>query len=180
MENAGSQRKPLLPAARERAGKLILSFQKMQVLQSCFNGALAVLHALHARDELQVLAYGEVFPQREALRHVADLALDGRGLAQDVVVQAGAFARVGLEQPAQHADGGGLAAAVRTEEAVDLSLRHLQGQVLDHGAVTEGLGQALGVDGDFLHRCTTRGWTSPRLTVTGWPAVSLAVASAGR
>jgi hypothetical protein len=41
------------------------------------------------------------------------------GASADVQPQAGAAARVRGQQPAQHADGGGLAAAVGAEEAAD-------------------------------------------------------------
>src|SRR4029078_5143373 len=85
------------------------------------------------------------------------------------------------QQPAQHADGGGLPAAVRAEEAVDLALRHLEGEMVDHCAAFEGLGQPLGVDGDLLgvgHRCASCA-PGPRLTLTGWPAVSFAASPEG-
>ena len=54
----------------------------------------AVRHAVHPRHEIEVLADGEVFPQRKALRHVADLALDRVGLADHVEAEAGAAAAV--------------------------------------------------------------------------------------
>ena len=38
------------------------------------------LHLVHTRGELEVLADRQVVPEREALRHVADVALDRRGL----------------------------------------------------------------------------------------------------
>ncbi len=84
---------------------------------------LAVGHGVHARDEIEVLRDREVLVEAEALRHVAHLALDALGVAHDVVAEAGAAALVGREQPAEHADRGGLAAAVRAEEAVDLPAR---------------------------------------------------------
>jgi hypothetical protein len=114
------------------------------------NGRVPVLHAVHARDEVEVLADGEVFPERETLRHVADFALD-RGRIADVVAQAGALARIGLEQPADHADGSRLAAAVRAEEAVDLALAHLQREIDHHVLVAEGLVQPAHVDGEVGH-----------------------------
>ena len=53
--------------------------------------------------------------------------------------------------------------------------------MVDHGPAGEGLGQPLGVDGDLLgvgHRCTSCA-SGPRLTLTGWPAVSLAASAEG-
>jgi hypothetical protein len=42
------------------------------------------------------------------------------------------LALVGREQAAQHADGGGLAAAVRAEEAIDAAARDLHVEMVDH------------------------------------------------
>src|SRR5207244_1340295 len=103
-----------LPAAREGSGDLILSLVQIYFFENILNSNLPVLHSVHPGDEIQVLADRQVFPEREALRHVAHFALDRGSLANDVVAQARAFAGVGLEEPAKHADGGRLAAAVRT------------------------------------------------------------------
>ena len=105
-----------------------------------------VRHLVDARDEVEVLADRQVLPEREALRHVADVALDLVALAQDVVAEAGAGAGVRREQAAHHADRGGLAAAVRAEEAEDLAALHLQRQVLDDVLVAEVLVQPVHVD----------------------------------
>ena len=78
-----------------------------------------VAQAVEPRDELQVLAHRKVLIQAEALRHVADLALEPVGVAADVVAEAAPLAAVGRQQAAEHADGGGLAGTVGAEEAVD-------------------------------------------------------------
>ena len=79
-------------------------------------GAARVAQAVKPRDEFEVLAHREILIQAEALRHVADLALDLVGVAADVVAEAGALAGIRRQQPAQHADGGGLAGAVGPEK----------------------------------------------------------------
>jgi hypothetical protein len=71
-------------------------------------------HTIDAGDELQILADRQIGIEAEALGHVTHIALDLIALRADVVAKAGAAARVRREQPAQHADGGGLAAAVRS------------------------------------------------------------------
>src|SRR5262249_4390872 len=81
-----------------------------------------------------------------ALRHVADLALDLVGLLDHVEAEAGAAAVAGRQQPAEHADRRRLAAAVRSEEAVDLALLHAQREVLDDVLFAEVLVQAANVD----------------------------------
>ena len=138
-----------------------------------------VRHAIDARHEFEILADRQVGIEAEALRHVADIALDLVLLGEDVVAEAGAFAGIRREQPAQHAERRGLAAAVRPEKAVDLALRHFEAQVAHHGARTEALGQTRDVDGDLFHRRTICS-PGPSVTVTGWPAVSLAAAPSGR
>src|SRR6185436_6401297 len=86
-------------------------------------------HAVHAADELQVLAHGHVLVEAEALGHIADAALDLPGLPADVEAEAGTLTRVRRQQAAEHADGGGLTAAVGAEESEDGAARHLQGEV---------------------------------------------------
>ena len=67
-------------------------------------------------------------------------------VAQQVEAQACAAAAVRSQQTAQHADRGGLAAAVAAEEAADLAFRHLQGQPVDHLPRAEALAQVVHVD----------------------------------
>jgi len=150
-QDAGAKREPLLPAPRQLARELVGPALESKAVDGFRGGAAWIGNPIDAGDEFEVLADGEIRIQTEALGHVAHIALDLVGLGEDIVAKAGAPVGVGREQPAQHADGGGLAAAVRPEEAVDLPLGHFQGQVLDHNAVAEGLGQPLDVDGDLLH-----------------------------
>ena len=106
----------------------------------------ALRHAVDAGDEVEVLADRQVFPEREALRHVADAALDLAALLADVVAEAGAGAGVRRQQPAHDADRGRLAAAVGAEEAEDLAALDLQRQVVDDVLVAEALVQPAHVD----------------------------------
>ena len=118
------------------------------------------------RDELQVLGDRQIAVEAEALRHVADLQADARGVAQQVEAETGAAAAVRAQQAAQHADRGGLAAAVAAEEAADLAFRHLQRQSVDHQARAETLAQVVHVDDSASWR------RSMRRTSTGWPGLS--------
>ena len=135
---------------------------------------LGLREAVDAGDELQVLLDRQVLVEAEALRHVADVALDLVALGQDVVAERRAPAAVGREQPAHHAQRGGLAGAVGAEEAVDLAAHHAHGQVAHHHLAVEGLGQAFDLDGDGCrcagHLCA---WLTPAApcsaTDTGWP-----------
>ena len=145
-QDAGAERQPLLPAARQRAGQLLLAAVQSEPLDGAARLADGIGQPVHARHELQVLLDREVLIQTEALRHVTDVALDLLVVGADVEAQRPAASAVGREQPAQHAQRGGLARAVGTEEAVDLAALDLHRQIAhDHPAV-EGLGQALDVD----------------------------------
>ena len=139
-------------------------------------GALRIAHGIEASDELQVLPHRQVLVQAEALRHIADLALDLVRVAPDIVTETSALATVGRQQAAKHADRGGLAATVRPEEAVDGPALHLHRQVMHDLASTERLGQAADVDRDLgggnrrrSHRFSATGVLGLRKTLTGWP-----------
>jgi len=84
-------------------------------------------------------------------------------LGQDVHAEAGAAAGIGREQPAQHADGGGLAASVGAQEAADLAAPYPDVDAVDDGAVAKGLAQALDFDGVGAGF----GAHDPKLTVSG-------------
>ena len=103
------------------AGQLPLAALKPQPLDGGARLLGRIGEPVHARHELQVLQDREVLVEAEALRHVADVALDLLALRADVVAERRAAAAVGRQQPAQHAQRGGLAGAVGAEEAVDLA-----------------------------------------------------------
>jgi len=93
-QGAGAERKALLPAAGEFAGKLLFAPLKPEPVDHVARGASRIAHAIEPCDEFQVFAHRQVLVQAEALRHVADLALDLVGVAADVVTEAGAVAAV--------------------------------------------------------------------------------------
>ena len=75
-----------------------------------------IRHAVAARTELDVLARGEVGEQRVTLKHRADVALVGLAVIDDSPLSRH-VAGVRLLEPGDHAQGGGLAAARRSEQA---------------------------------------------------------------
>src|SRR5204863_1126843 len=110
----------------------------------------AIAHAVHARDEVQIFADRQVFPERKPLRHVTDMALDFLGFPQDVVTETGAFATVRREETAQHPDRRRLAAAVGAQKAEYLAAPDRQREVLDRVVVAEMLVETAHVDDDVL------------------------------
>ena len=65
-------------------------------------------------------------------------------------------AAIGLLVADDHPEEGGLAGAVRTDDADDSGRRQLEGEVLDQQLVAEGLLQVLGVDHDVAEPGTGR------------------------
>src|SRR5262245_5011219 len=163
MHDAGGERQPLLPAARQRAGKLILPLDEAESFQRAIDLLADRLQPIEPRHEFEILPDRQVLIEGEALRHVANLELDTVALGDDVEPKAGALPRVRFQQSAQHADGRGLAAAIRPEEAYDLPFLHLEIDVVDHHSAAEALGQPLHLD--YAHSS---------LTSTGWPGWSVA------
>ena len=94
------------------------------------------------------LAHRKVLVEAEALRHVSDVALDLVGPGCGCRSRGRCRARVGREQAAQHADGGGLAGAVGSEKAVDRAALHLHREVAHDLTGAEGLAQSVHVDRD--------------------------------
>src|SRR5262245_19671873 len=167
MHDAGGERQPLLPAARQGAGELMLPLAEAEPLQRAVDLLADRFQPVEPRHEFEILPDRQILVEGEALRHVADLELDPVALGQDVEPEAGALPRIRLQQPAQHADGGGLAAAIGPEEADDLSFRHFEIDMVHHHPAAEALGEPC--DRDDVHSS---------LTSTGWPGWSVVPAPA--
>ena len=155
-QRAGAERQPLLPAAGQLAGELLLAAGQAEPFDGGARCGDRLRDAVDAADELEILAHRQVLIQAEALRHVADLALDLVGLGADVVAEAGAGAFIRRQQAAQHADRGRLAGAVRAEEAVDRAALDLHREVAHHRAAVEFFGQAVHIDDDIGRRSFRR------------------------
>ena len=174
-QRAGAKRKPLLPAAGQRARDLVLAAFEPEPRDHFARSIGWLGQAVDAGDELEILAHRQILIQAEALRHVTDLALDLLGLGADVVAKARACAGVWREQAAQHADRRGLAGTVRAEKAVDRAALDLQRQVAHHHAAVEAFRQAVDIDHDVgrrAHRFAS-GCAGCSVTVTGWPTRSV-------
>ena len=164
MDHAGGQGQALFPAAGKLAGQLVLALRQAQAGDAFAHGLAAVLDGIHAGHEVEVFLDGQVLVKAETLGHVADLALDGVAVGDDVVAEANALAFVGAQQAAQHADEGGFAAAVGAEEAADFSGADLEVNVVHGGDAAEPLGHAAHVNGEIA-----QAWSGAERTSTGWP-----------
>src|SRR5690606_877256 len=72
----------------------------------------------------------------------------GIGLADDIVPEHPRGAAVGAEQRGEHADGGGLAGAVRAEDAVDGSGTDREVDAVHGAGAAERLDEGGGLDGE--------------------------------
>ena len=110
---------------------------------------LALTSAVDATDlgaELQEPAHAHVRIKDNALRQVADLLPQRQRLIGDVEPGHPGMAGSGWEEAGQHAHDGGLARAVRPQQADDFALRHGERHVAHRARGTEILAEALDRD----------------------------------
>ena len=117
----------------------------IQELSGTHAGRLLVVAEETAQQD-QVLQAREVLVDGGVLAGEADPAADLVGLADDVVAEDVGLAAVGAQQGGEHLHGGGLAGAVRAEDAVDRAGRHRQVDSVDGPGLTERLHEARGLD----------------------------------
>ena len=146
-DRAGQRQALLLPAAHGAGELRRLRLQVVGLEQGVDPlAARRARQALHAGEEQQVLAHAEVLVQRELLGHVPHPPPQGLGLRRDAQAEHLDLAGAGGQQPAQHADGGGLPGSVRAEEAVHRRARHRQVDRVDRLQRAEALAQATRAD----------------------------------
>ena len=123
VQHRAAQRQALLPSARKRAGNEILLALEIGHLKRPFDAFLKIFrrNAVEPGEESQVFDHLEIVVERELLRHVADVLAHGFRFTANIVSGNLCAAGGGLQQAAEHANGGGLAGAVRPEEAKDLA-----------------------------------------------------------
>src|SRR5436853_2772141 len=102
MNQAGGEGEPLFPSAGKLAGELLFAFGQPEFLDALTHRSLPILHAVHARDKIEILFNAQVFPKTESLRHVTDFALDRLAFADHVVTQHLSISVVSAEQSAKH------------------------------------------------------------------------------
>ena len=106
-------------------------------------------------EEVDGLAAGESRPEAHLARHVGEAAVEGDDVAPRVPAEHLHVAGVRAQQAEQHPDRGGLAGAVRAEEAVHLTAFHLQVQAVEGGEPPVRLDQSLHADDRFHGRKST-------------------------
>src|ERR1039457_5638717 len=159
----GSSRKRMSGSCMMAAPKATRCFQppgRLPVIWFCFPSSpegedpLDFLFALLLRDpvdageEVEVLADGQIVVEGELLRHVTYALTNCFGpqvslRARELHGSAGWF-----QQTAEHADGGGLAGTVGSEETVDFAVANLEADVVNRGEFSELLDEVGRADCD--------------------------------
>ena len=138
VQRGRGQRQALLLSAAHGPGAL--RTQLLEIVGSALLGD-ARFHVpfqpVQIGHEAQVLVGGEVFPQREFLRHVAQPAPDGFGILDDGKAKHFGVTVTGQQHAAEHAQRGRLAGAVRAEKSVNTSGGDVEVDVIHRDLVTE-------------------------------------------
>ena len=108
--------------------------------------ALRPLDAIGGGEELQVLDHLHVVVDAEEVGHVADQAADFLGMGVDRVAADAGLAPGGLQERGQDPHGGRLARAVGADEAEQVALGQLEGEVIDGVQLAVDFGEVLGLD----------------------------------
>ena len=135
-------RRLLTQAAAERGGQLVETIGEPERADEVFRGGGPVAHAVHAGDELEVLAQREVVVERGLVGEVGELGARLDRPAR-LAVHLDRAAR-GVEQAGEHAHEGGLAAAVVAHQRDELAGGHLEVERCERRAVAVGAAVRLG------------------------------------
>ena len=182
MQRGGREREPLLLSAAHGSRALIAPVLQVVLRESFLDarGSHRAVEPEDAADEVQVLQDCQVLPQREALGHVADLHAQLLGFARHRVAEHDTLALARPQQPAQHADRGRLARAVRPEKAVDRRARNVETDVIDGRELAEAPREIAGADGRAAFRARAHRLASASRTCTGMPVGTSAAALSSR
>ena len=105
--------------------------------------------------ELHVFVDGQIDIEAEALGHVADGVLDGLGFADHVMAGHPGLAFGGIQQAAEHAQGRGLACAIRADQSEDFAAGDVQVQAIHGRQGVEPPGEVPGAN-DRFHQFPVR------------------------
>src|ERR1022692_34108 len=153
-----AKRHALLPTARQAPRNLLLfpcQAGKRQYPLFLLRD-LVFRHAIHAREEVQVLIDAQIVVQGELLRHVAHQRAHFFGSDGALFARKLRRALGGIQQPAQHLDGGRLARAVGAQQAIHFAVAHVQIHVVYGRERAEPLRQILRADGDLSLKIAMR------------------------
>ena len=117
MQQAAGDGELLFHAARQFAGQRVPFVREFEFLQQFAADFFVIGHLINPRDEIQVLPDGEVIEQARFVGEKGELFLGGNRVADDVVAADAHGAARGRNDAGEAAQRGGLARAVRADEA---------------------------------------------------------------
>ena len=149
VQHRGPEGHPLLPASRQLTGGHVPLTLQPAAGQHPVDprAAQGAGDGVDPGIERQVLADREVVVEGEFLAHVPDPAQQFAAAQPAGLPRQRHLAGAGLEQPAEHLDGGGLAGTVGSQEPEDLAVAHLQIHLAHRFEVAEVAGERPGGDG---------------------------------
>jgi hypothetical protein len=149
MNETGREREPLFPSAGKLAGQLLLAFREPELFDALAHCLTPLLHAIHARDEIEILFNAQILPKTESLRHVTDFALDRFTLGDHIVTENAATSGISAKYSAEHSQKRGLAAPVRSEKSENFAGAHGKIDMIHRSKLTEPLGHSAHLDDVF-------------------------------
>jgi hypothetical protein len=150
-DERGGEVEPAAHAAGVGLGGPVAGLVELEALEQLARAGprCALAEVIEAPDHLEVLVAGEVLVDRGVLTCEPDVGAQLGRLGHDVEAGDAGAAPIGLEQRGEDAHGGGLAGAVRPEQAEDGALLRLEVDAVESDDVAVGLGQAGGGDCGF-------------------------------
>ncbi len=153
VEDRAPESQTLPPAPRQRARQRVLPATKAGHVERkrAPRREARACEAVDAAEERDVLIDREPLVQREALRHVADSALDALRITAHVESAHHCGPRRRLQQAAEHADRRGFSGAVAAKEPEDLACPYVERHVIDGQIAAKPPAQM-----SYLHRRRVR------------------------
>ena len=131
-------------AADHLAGDILEGGEVHDAAHVFLHGAPA--EAFESGAEFEVFLDAHVVVERDAFRHVADLAAGFEGVGENVMAGDAGGAAAGREVAGEHAHGGGFAGAVGSEKADDFAFSDAEGNVVHGGAADESFREVADFD----------------------------------
>ena len=146
MQQTAGDGQLLLHAARKFAGQGILFVGEFQFFQQGRAGFFVVGHLINAGDEIQVLPDGEIIEQARFVGEKRELFFGGNRVTNDVMAADANRSARGRNDAGKTAQRGGLARAVRADQADDFAGLDGKRQIVHGGEFAVKLGEAFNLN----------------------------------
>ena len=161
----------------QRFGRGLDQIELLEEFQG-LGARIAAAQAEQPREDHEVLGRRQILVDGGVLAGDADQGSDRGGFTADVVAEDARLTAVGAKESGEHADGGGLAGAVRPEDAEHRAGGDGEADAVDRAVLAELLDESVGLDGK-RRSCVVHGMKLGRPILHG-PCVELAVTCTAR